>query len=199
MKNKPQLADKNELEISPPPYRLKYLAAYFRIGLAIFLILSALVGLVGCGSATSKVSWEPASNFYKKATLNRLIAENTAPTAPVEELASKMRVYPIAKGFNLINFNSEKLCGALGCLYAIYARVNGQEPKRIWARYLNPNLPPGKILVELAEPPNGWPISERSPCLKFSQLEAGNIRETVECFDGTAYQIVQNRLVAYEK
>ncbi|MEH1945531.1 MAG: hypothetical protein V7K77_00810 [Nostoc sp.] len=91
--------------------------------------------------------------------------------------------------FAVFNLNTPDVCGALGCLYTGYWLRKDKPITQVFLSYLNPNLPPGKHLLEVGEN-----RGQALPCIKVLQTEQEQLRQLNFCFNGTGYQLADSQL-----
>lgn len=191
--------------ILPPPLWLNRFAWWFRLGLGLFLLLSALLGLAGCGRGTA-MSWQPATAVLPQAVLAEVITQNTSlePTA-VSQLESTLQAWQVpGKEGNLVvlHFNTPKLCGTLGCLYVGVWVRDQQSPAQVFATYLNPHLPPHESLFTVLETSEHPTASPALPCLNVTQMVPGvvsddgneRLQQVTACFNGKQYRFIDGVL-----
>jgi len=187
------LFNESKLDLKIPSFKLVKFVVFFRISLAITLLIGVLF-LSGCSSASSAVAWQLVENNSNLVPLARqAITENTqlgsddSANVLVMNLSTNKQT---GQELFLLDYNTESLCGRRGCLYSIYSR-QGQTNKLIWSEYLQPNLPPGVNLFTLV-----WEDSSASgfPCLDVKQLNGNRLQKLVYCFDGNNYRLVSREL-----
>jgi hypothetical protein len=171
------------------------LSIAFLKGFAIILIFSGILGLAGCSSETETVgNWQSATKLHSAQLLMQVIAENSSTSAP-QDIYEQLQAIPVTNKLTLFKFNHPGFCGQFGCLHTAYLQTSDKF-QQVWARYLDPHLPRNTPLIQLVkEPPNGMIAQTKLPCLQFNQItHFQHIQhQTIECFDGQAYQIVEKR------
>jgi hypothetical protein len=185
-----------------PPMRLKWLIHYFRIGLATFLLISTLLGLVSCSRAGT--NWKPAEQVVAPALLKEVVAQNATLTdAEMSEAIAQGKAWSIpgrSGNLVLVDFQASSLCGQLGCLYIGIWTKDKEPPQQVLSSYLNPNIPKGKTLFEVLAPDETKTASQKAlPCLKVTQVDVAavdGVRQVNFCFDGRQYRVVDGSLQA---
>jgi hypothetical protein len=176
--------------IPVPPYWLWQVGYWFRIGFSLFLLLSALIGVAGCSFSAATVPWQKATALVPEPVLEQVIQANTdLDMAQAQESLLAWTVDGKAGKLTLFNFNTPKLCGALGCLYAGYWLREKQPATEVFKTYLNPNLPANKPLFQVGET-----RGQVLPCLEVSQMESDRLRQLNYCFNGDHYQLADSQL-----
>lgn len=176
--------------VPPPPVWLGRTAYLFRLGFAIVVLISSLLGLVSCGVSAKEISWLPASEYLDRGLIEQIITENSS-LAPTDEIINRMQVYQLAEKprMTFVDFNTDEMCGKMGCLYVIYLESEGKT-KKVLSRYLRPELPENVPLISLSEPTqNGL------PCLVFNQLAGSNLQQITLCYNGDEYQNSSYRIL----
>lgn len=179
--------------LRPPSFKLVQFVILFRIGLAITLLVGVLF-LSGCSSSVSAASWwQPVGSSSLSLLAKQAIAENTQlnPDSFANVLAMNI---PANKQQDqelfLLDYNTDNLCGKLGCLYSIYSR-QGQTYKLIWSKYLQPNLPKGESLFTFSQDASN---NSGFACLEVKQMQGNRLQKLVYCFDGKTYRLVNSEL-----
>lgn len=171
------------------------IAIAFIKGFALILILSGLLGLFGCTSNIQAVgNWQLATKLYPSQLLMQVVAENSSLSTP-PDIYKHLQAVNLNNRLALFKFNHPGFCGQFGCLHVAYLK-SSDELKRVWARYLDPHLPQNTAQIRLLrEPPNGMIAQSSLPCLQLVEVSSVKhiLRQTTECFDGFAYQIVEKR------
>lgn len=176
---------------SPPKHWLRF-ANLLRLGFGIALLLSVSLSLVACGNRTGMSKSRAASGYYSPLRIAQIVKENTGlDTLETMEVSTIMKKQK--QRLTWVNFNSPKLCGQWGCAYAVYWD-NGQMGERLFAGYLNPNLPKGVPLVEVKRRE-----SEGLPCLGIHQVEEKALRETEYCVQNHSYQVMRTQLMTKKR
>ena len=179
--------------LKPPSFKLVQFVILFRISLAITLLVGVLF-LSGCSSSVSATSWwQPVGSSRLALLAKQAIAENTQlnPDSFANVLAMNI---PANKQQDrelfLLNYNTNNLCGKLGCLYSIYSQ-QGQTYKLIWSKYLQPNLPKGESLFTFSHDASNNP---GFACLEVKQMQGNHLQKLIYCFDGKTYRLVNSEL-----
>lgn len=167
------------------------LVRWFRFGLGIFLLLSVLLGTVGCTSIAATPSWQKASSVVPSRTLERIIQLNTEldPSQAVEDVLA-WTVKGTAGNLVILDFNNSGVCGAAGCLYTGYLMGKHKQLSQVFSSYLNPQLPADKPLFQVVERSDAI-----LPCLQVMQVDGVQFRQMVYCFNGQHYQLASSRLL----
>lgn len=180
-----------------PSNRLRKGAAFFRIGIGAFLLLSGLLALVGCSSAQSSLSWRSGSDLIDDESMFQLVLDNVSTKTPVDDIRHIIDSVEVShlgqegdKDLLLVRFNAPILCGRLGCLHTIVEQ--GTESSQIWNQYLHSQTPTTPAL-KVVPPPNGEIESNAYACLELSQLDGVTLHHDIICYDGDRYQIVEQR------
>lgn len=184
-------------DLPSPPLWLKHFARWFRVGLGLFILLSVLLGTIGCSSATG-IPWQRATAVVPEAVIEQIIAQNSTLTEErAAEVTQTMQAWEV-KGNQgrlvVFNFNTPDLCGALGCLYTGAWLRDDQPAVQVFSMYLNPNLPRDRSLFEVLNDNGTSQEQAILPCLKVMQVEQERLRQTNLCFDGQQYHIVDSQL-----
>jgi hypothetical protein len=182
-------------ELPPPPLWLRQCSHWFRLGLGLFLLLSVLLGTMGCSAKAAGVPWRKATDIVSKPLVAQVIAQNTAATGQEAQiLADTTQAWQIqGKDGKLLlfHFNTPNLCGTLGCLYVgVWEREAG-SPVQVLSSYLKPNLPPDQPLFEVTQHQGEAAL----PCLQVQQAESARLRQNTLCLVGIRYQVVDSRLL----
>ena len=188
----PNLAS-NSLKTSPPrASSFLFIGRWFRFGVILFLLLSVLLGTAGCTASATTISWTPATRFIPVETVQSIVAENSELN---QDSASNVLAWAVngqAGKLVIFNFNSPGVCGAEGCLYAAYLFKKNAPPNRVFASYLNPNLPPKRPLIQVVSDPSK---GSNLPCLQVQQQSKNGIRQLYFCFNGHQYQLANSSLI----
>jgi hypothetical protein len=157
------------------PKSLKGKVAVFAIGCA--LILSSLAILARANNSQDFVD---ARKVAPDSLIKQAISENYLTTddtifPQVLRLNGEKELY-------IFDFNTRELCGAVGCLYAVYTR----EGQRVLSVYLKSDFPNKKVKLFSADG-----VENKFPCLLTRQFDGANqkIVATRYCYQG-------NQLVA---
>ena len=160
-------------------------AHYFRWGLTIFLLLSAVMGMAGCSAQAFGTTWASYSQALEASEVTQILANNSMLTQAqvTADQIEAVTVFPI-DDLILVNLNSADLCGHSHCLYLGYTRDSNERLKEVFNANLDPNLPPGYALFESSERRvNGL------PCFTINQVNRTDIDRYTLCFDGSTYQV----------
>ncbi len=176
--------------------RHTYLITPFIKGISLFLILSGLLGIIGCSSNTQAITdWKSVFQVVPddaaKEIINDFFKENVDAT--VYQQLEGVRLNKISFLFKI---NSPSYCGYLGCLHIAYKKDSGKY-KPVFERYIYPYLPKNTNQIQLLKkPPNGIIAKSSLPCLRFFQVNPLNnkLEQITECFDGQVYQIVESKI-----
>lgn len=175
------------------PRWLMRLANRARVGFALFILLSSLLGLGGC-AAQAREAWQPANQVVPSEILEQVIEEQTStPRSEQPSLIDNAQARLIHGNVGqliFINYNTPNLCGIKRCLYTGLWKKPTQEWEIVFSLYLDRNLPQGVSLIEA-------PIDEPSlfnrplPCFRVNQLESTDLRQTLYCLSGQHYQLIR--------
>ena len=171
-----------------------FIGRWFRFGVVLFLLLSVLLGTAGCTPSATTISWTPATRLIPVETVQGIVAENSDLNP--QNSASNVLAWAVngqAGRLVIFNFNSPGVCGSGGCLYAGYLfRKNVPPHRRVFASYLNENLPPSKPLLQVVSDPSK---TSDLPCLQVQQPSQNGIRQLFLCFNGRQYQLANSSLI----
>ncbi|MBE9124752.1 MULTISPECIES: hypothetical protein [unclassified Coleofasciculus] len=122
------------------------LVNWFRVGLAIALATTSLIGLFGCAASPS-VAWK-SQNALPESVVTQIISDYTK--ADPEPIRSQLKVWQVKGSQNnrlaIVNFNHPDLCGAWGCLYVGLWMQGDSLVKPVFEHYLDPHVPPERQL-----------------------------------------------------
>lgn len=183
----------NRTDISKPPTSFLFIGRWFRFGVMLFLLLSVLLGTVGCSTNAAKIPWSVATKIVPVETVQAVVTENSELNP--QEATSNVLAWTVdgqAGKLVVFNFNNLGVCGNKGCLYVAYLIRKDATPIRVFSSYLNPNLPRNKSLVQVADDPTK---SSGLPCLQLQQPSGDNIRQLIFCFNGREYQLAKSSLI----
>ncbi|MDF5724721.1 MAG: hypothetical protein PUP91_30510 [Rhizonema sp. PD37] len=177
--------------VSKPPRCWISLARWFRFGLGVFLLLSLLLGTVGCSSSAATLSWQKALSVVSVKSLEQIIQQNTEldPTQAATNVLAWTQEGRLGK-LVLLDYNNSGVCGAAGCLYTGYLIGKNEQLSQVFSSYLNPNLPQGKPLFQV-----GDLLNADLPCLQVMQVEGDQLRQMLFCFNGQNYQLASSQLL----
>ena len=167
-----------------------FIGRWFRFGVVLFLLLSVLLGTAGCTASATTISWTPATRLIPVETVRGIVAENSELNP--QDSASNVLAWAANKQAGrlvIFNFNSPGVCGAGGCLYAGYLFRKDVTPTRVFASYLNDNLPPNRPLIQVVSDPSQ---TSDLPCLQVQQPSQNGIRQLFFCFNGRQYQLANS-------
>ncbi|MEG4308986.1 MULTISPECIES: hypothetical protein [unclassified Microcoleus] len=170
-----------------------FIGRWFRFGVVLFLLLSMMLGTAGCTASATTILWTPATRLIPVETVQGIVAENSdlnPQNSALNVLA--WAVNGQAGRLVIFNFNSPGVCGAGGCLYAGYLFRKNVPPNRVFASYLNENLPPNKPLLQVVTDPSK---TSDLPCLQVQQPSQNGIRQLFYCFNGRQYQLANSSLI----
>lgn len=169
----------------PAPLWLSRGVHFFRVGLALFLALSCLLGLSGC-TASSATPWQSATQFFSREQVAALLAENSTLTAASPEQVDRVKVLPLQQNVVAVNFNLQELCGVSDCLYSVYSQSNKSDPpRRLFSAYLNPGVPPGTPLFRQTDQ-----TLNNYPCFQLNQAGTSTLKQSTLCFQERQYEVV---------
>lgn len=167
------------------------LARWFRFGLGVFLLLSLLLGTVGCSSSAATVSWQKASSVVSVKTLEQIIQQNTE-LDPTQATANVLAWTQEGRSGKLVvlDYNNSGVCGVAGCLYTGYLVGKNEQLSQVFSSYLNPLLPQHQPLFQVGDRSDA-----ARPCLQVMQLDGDRLRQMLFCFNGQNYQLASSRLL----
>ncbi len=172
-----------------------YLLIPFLKGFSLFIILSGLLGIVGCGSNLQAISgWKPVVKVLSEEIVKQIIADNSSKETD-ENIYKELQAVRLNKKLILFKINSPNFCGYFGCLHFAYLEKSGKF-RLILRRYINLHLPKNTAQIQLLKkPPNGILAKSSLPCLRFFQVSpfTNRLQQTTECFDGQVYRIVETK------
>jgi hypothetical protein len=187
MANKQRPSENN---VDPPtrsmPQWFSTSAYYVRIGLGLFLALTALNFMFSGCSARAQMSnfWRPATQVLSSDQIKAIVADNSnVPISEVDQSwLNSMRVHQTGE-LILVDFHNPQLCGQAGCAYVGYLFDEElQRLTRVLTTRLRPELPPGVSLFTIETEQATQP-----PCLKINQVSDRQLLESTLCFNGTEY------------
>lgn len=164
------------------------------------LLLSVVVvlGLRGFGLPSAEASqWQSASFVVPKALVEKAIAQNSyssSTESPLDVSSVKVMVLGQQTPLYVFDFNTPKLCGATGCLYAVYSQQGEQQGEgyqSVLSLYLNRDLPNSTPLIALKDA-----VSGSKPCLVINQRvpNSNQLSSFLYCEEGNKYQLVNESL-----
>lgn len=183
----------NRTNISKPPTSFLFIGRWFRFGVMLFLLLSVLLGTVGCSTNAATNPWSVATKVVPVETVQAVVTENSELNP--QEAASNVLVWAVdgqAGKLVVFNFNNPGVCGNEGCLYVAYLIKKDATHVRVFSSYLNPNLPRNKSLLQVADDPIK---TSGLPCLQVQQPSGDDIRQLIFCFNGREYQLAKSSLI----
>lgn len=162
----------------------------------IILVAVSISLLVGFGSlwALSQpkqmTSWTGANQVVPERVLAAAIQQNynkAKSEKPLHKNQIKALKVPSRGEGNLyvIDFNTPQLCGAGGCLYAVYT----QQVRSVLSLLLNPNLPKGTSLLSISEE-----IRNGFSCLVIAQStkKENTVSRGLYCYEGAGFALVNS-------
>jgi hypothetical protein len=170
-----------------------FIGRWFRFGVVLFLLLSMMLGTAGCTASATTISWTPATRLIPVENVQGIVAENSELNP--QDSASNVLAWAVNKPAGrlvIFNFNSPGVCGAGGCLYAGYLFRKNVSTTRVFASYLNDNLPPKRPLIQVVSDPSK---TSDLPCLQVQQHSQNGIRQLFFCFNGRQYQLANSSLI----
>lgn len=191
------------IEEKKPSRWLAYLVYWFRLGLILFVVISALLGTTGCTyQKVEDVTWRKATSITNSETLTEIVKNHTSNlTIPIENVINDMQAWSYQTKTNnltIYQLNNPNLCGYIGCLYLGFLQPNQNTlssfSKEVFSVYIKPNLPPNVSLLKVKKDEQKH-FSE-FPCLVFNQLDSNEyLQEIKYCFNGHLYQLTDKRLL----
>lgn len=181
-----------------PAYRVRKGVAFFRLGIGLFVALSGLLAIASCSSsAPSAVKWQDGVKVLGEKALFDLVLSNVSDKTPVSQVQSMLGEVEISslgrtqeQDLLLVRFNSDVVCGRLGCLHTIVSRDSDKAvTAQIWNHYFHPDIPAGSAL-SLVPPPNGDVEPGDFSCLQISQVGVGVLVHTTQCYENGSYRVV---------
>ncbi len=156
------------------------------------LLVTVLFSVVSLISMARAIPWQSANQYFEAAVLEQIVTDNASlppigieQHVRVQELLSDPRLV-------LVDFNSEQVCGSLGCAYSVYLEQdNGFQ--LVFQQYLNPHLPPDVELVTLGDYPS-W--ESALPCLVIHQLVESGLQKMQVCYHSGSYRITEKTVTA---
>jgi hypothetical protein len=181
---------KREFVLPPPSKRLIRWAQWWRLGLSLFLILSVLLGTMGC-SIQASTPWQSATAVLPKETLLQIVKQQSSNVPNPEAVVTQtMRAWVMKAKQGKVavfDFNNPGWCGTGGCYYPVYwLKPNNEPPQQLMASLFYNRLPKGKSLFQRGKE-TGSPV----PCLEVWQPEGSSssrLRLTEYCYNGSSYQ-----------
>lgn len=182
-----------EADLPGPPKWLRRAANRFRIGFAVAILVSMALMSVGCSAQAKVGDWQPVSRVLPEPIIQDVIASETSLTGTdADDLAETMVGWSIPGDEGrlvLVDYRSDRLCGASGCLYSGLWLDGDALQGVVFSAYLRSDLPPGTPLIQPVEDGMARPL----PCLQATQVEGGNLVERIACMRGERYQPTRNR------
>lgn len=189
----PQILD----ALPKPGYRVRKGAAFFRIGVGLFIALSGLLAIASCAPRSSSVKWQDGAKVLGEEALFDLLLDNVSAQTPVAQVEAALEQVEIASlGRNdeqdlwLVRFNLAAVCGRLGCLHTVVSRDSDKTVQsQLWTQYLQPDVPTGSALA-LVPPPNGDIEPSTFSCFETRQVSDSALVNTTQCFENGNYRVV---------
>jgi hypothetical protein len=189
----------NMLSITPLIRKLLFyrnlLNLLILILIGLLLTVFVVLGLREFWSTNAETpQWQSASSVVPKTLLEKVIAQNSyssSTESPLNISLVKAMILEQQNPFYVFEFNTPKLCGTYGCLYAVYSQ-QGESYQSVLSLYLNRNLPPSTPLINLKDA-----LSGGKPCLVINQ-EVPNSNQVLSflyCEEGIEYQLVNESLL----
>ncbi|MFB2880549.1 hypothetical protein [Floridanema aerugineum] len=173
--------------------RFLFIGKWFRLGVILFLLLSVLLGTAGCSTNAATIPWSVATKFVPVETVQTVITENTRLNP--QSTASNVLAWTVdgqAGKLVVFNFNNPGVCGSQGCLHTAYLIKKHTPIVRVFSSYLNPNLPPNRLLFQVTNDPTNTSVL---PCLQVQQPSGDDIRQLVFCYNSREYQLAKSSLI----
>lgn len=136
----------------------------------------------------SPLSWQPSTQVVSNELLQTALQQNISVSSDKTAIdEKKVLILPIpssGKGkLYIFDFNTAKLCGSGGCLYAVYT----QSGKSVLSLLLDSRLPKGVSLFELDEGTrNGF------NCLVVAQSNNEGVLRNRYCYEGRGFAKVNS-------
>jgi len=150
------------------------LANLFRMGIAIAVLASLLSG---CGKSPV-VPWESATNLPKP------IQEQIESQYKVDLTSGNIWQVKGVENNRLVvvDFNSDDLCGAWGCLYSGLWMQEDSLVGVALEHYLDPHVPPERLLFSVLPPETTTPPT--LPCIRTVQPDFQGFLKRIDlCFN----------------
>lgn len=158
---------------------------FFRLGLAIFLTITWLLGLSGCSSAG--MSWHKATQDFSAEQVGAMLVENSSLEIATDEQIERVQSVRF-QNVVVIDFNQPELCSNWGCLYSLYEKTDAKSPQSLFKVYLKPTLPSSDSLITDA----GQSLNNY-PCLHLYQTQSNAVvAQFTICHTGHQYQITNH-------
>ncbi len=193
------------VDISPPPVWLIRFGLRWRVGFAIFIALSAVLSLAGCGGVGASTPWRPAAQLVSEAVITQVLQDHSRDPPPDElnPTMGQIRAWEAAgRAGRLVvfDFATPDLCGALGCLYVGVWMQDDKQVDPVFAVYLNPHLPPGVPLLATTDGVGLTAKEPPLPCLQINQLEGEQLAQLSYCYTGASngYEGVDRTVIKLE-
>lgn len=184
-----------EAELPGPPKWLRRAANRFRMGFAVAVLVGLALTSMGCSAQAQDGNWRPVSQVLPDPIIHELIEAETSLTGTEADALTETMVgwsIPGDEGrLVLIDYQSDRLCGAAGCLYSgLWLAGDALQGEGIvFSAHLRDDLPPGTPLIQPVDDGVARPL----PCLLASQVEGNQVVERIACLRGGQYQPTRNR------
>lgn len=178
-----------------PPRRWLQFAWWFRLGVAIAILLSVILSLGGCSSHQSP--WREASEVLTRQQIIKVAQPFFESDAVVKtDFQAQTQVWqlntPTEQQPILIRFDPESSCGALGCLVAAYFwDEEGQIGDLILVKYLDLLTPADFPLLALTSESSFEGTD--TPCWQLTQAHRQRqnlVNQYKFCWRGDRYALV---------
>jgi len=184
-----------EAELPGPPKWLRRAANRFRMGFAVAVLVSLALTSMGCSAQAQDGNWRPVSQVIPDSIIHELIEAETSLTGTEADALTETMVgwsIPGDEGrLVLIDYQSDRLCGAAGCLYSgLWLAGDALQGEGVvFSAHLRDDLPPGTPLIQPVDDGVARPL----PCLLASRVEGNQVVEHIACLRGGQYQPTRNR------
>jgi hypothetical protein len=141
--------------------------------------------------------WLDAANHAPAELMAQVVQDNIQPDVPID--AGRMKIWKVdrsgqkqalylidARITDMANYpHANPLCGVSGCAFFAY-RSEGGTFQQVWSDYLNVNLPPGVLLIEVDDE-----LKNGLPELSINQMQGKQIQKSRLSFNGQSYETTQ--------
>ncbi|MBD0362472.1 MAG: hypothetical protein ICV55_06805 [Coleofasciculus sp. C3-bin4] len=163
------------------PKSLKGKVALFTFGSALALSSLAILARVNNSQGFVDARKVAPNSLIRQAISDNYLTSNGTIFPQVLKLNGEKELY-------IFDFNTRELCGAMGCLYAVYTR----EGKRVLSVYLKSGFPNKKMKLFSADG-----VENKFPCLLTKQFDEAHqkIVATRYCYQGNGLVAVFYQLL----
>lgn len=170
------------------PYQHTILAL---VCIGLFVIPAIISRLTGT-KQNDLSNWKSASMIVPASLIQKAVSQNSNASNIDLDKIKALKFNRGKGGLYLFDFNSPQLCGAGGCLYAVY-RETGEKLLSLLA---NPNLPKGETLFMMDDA-----VENGLPCLIITQAATapGTVLRSQYCYKGQGFMRVNEALTPVRK